>query len=371
MTGQEAPATLLVFAPSASSGGPLRYLEEGLPSIAEAWDGPVVVALPAQSVDRLGAGTDVEVVSLTSSGRGGRAGHFVRSTLQARRLRRDYRPAVTYCLGNTAYVGPLAPSVTLVQNAARRRDLRGPAGPLGRYLQIVALFIGVSALRSRRLIAVSHYTKTLVPAWARRRTEVVHHGVRRYERPAAPAPRPGASLTLTVAGSIYSYKGVELAIEAVARCTNRRWELRLVGPVMEQSYASWLQDLATEQGVAERVRWLGPLSHGELLSEVCMADVFLVVSRAEACPNLLLEAATVRPDRAIVGAQMPWNGEYTDLFDATCAGDQLHRLLDEVPLESPEAVVDRRRQAISQYTWPRTAGATVGILSAAAGIPRP
>ena len=362
--------TLLVFAPSASSGGPLRYLEEGLPSIAEAWDGRVVVALPVQSVDRLGTGADVEVVPLTSSGRGGRAGHFLRSSLQAVRLRRTYRPAVTYCLGNTAYVGPLAPSVTLIQNAARRRDLQDGNGSLARYLQIIAASIAVSAVRSRKLIAVSHYTRTLVPTpWARRRTEVVHHGVQPYVQ-AAPAPRSGNPLTLTVAGSIYSYKGIELAIEAIAR-SSRPWELRVIGPVMEPSYASWLKDLATKQGVAKRVLWLGPSAHGELLSEVSMTDVLVMVSRAEACPNVLLEAATLRPDRAIVGVEFPWNREYADLFDATCPGDQLHRLLDEVSLESPASVVEKRRGAIAEYSWPQTAARTVAVLRAAAGMASP
>ena len=361
-------STLLVFAPSASSGGPLRYLEEGLPSIAEAWEGRVVVALPAQSVDRLGTGPGVEVVSLDSSGRGGRAGHFLRSSLQALRLRRAHRPSVTFCLGNTAYLGPLSPSVTLLQNAARRRDLTNPDGPLARYLQIIAVSIAVSMLRSRKLIAVSHYTKALVPtSWGRRRTEVVHHGVQAYVPTAgAPSP-PGDTLTITVAGSIYSYKGIELAIEAIAKSTSRRWELRVIGPEMEPSYAAWLKDLATEQGVVERVWWLGPLAHGELLSEVSVTDVLLMVSRAEACPNVLLEAAVVRPDRPIIGVEFEWNREYADLFDATCAGDQLHRLLDEVALESPAGVVEKRRQAIASYSWPRTASETVRVLKAAAG----
>lgn len=362
--------TLLVLAPSASSGGPLRYLEEGLPSIAAAWDGRVVVALPGQSADRLGTGRDVEVVPLTSSGRGGSAGHFLRSSIQARRLRRQYRPAVTFCLGNTAYAGPLSRSVTLVQNAARRRDLQDQRGRLAFYLQVVAASIGVSALRSRRLIAVSHYTKTLVPMWGRRRTEVVHHGVQPY-MPVASAPPSGDTLTLTVAGSIYSYKGIELAIDAVARCTSRRWELRLAGPIMEPTYASWLKDLAAKHGVAERVRWLGSLAHGELLSEVSMSDVLVMVSRAEACPNVLLEAAVLRPDRAIVGVDFPWNREYADLFDATCPGDQLHRLLDEVSLESPASVVEKRRAAIAEYSWARTAARTVGVLRAAGGMGGP
>ena len=371
MSRTGARSTLLVFAPSASSGGPLRYLEEGLPSIAEAWDGPVVVALPAQSVDRLGRGPRVEVVSLTSTGRGGRAGHFLRSSLQALRLRRAHRPAVTFCLGNTAYVGPLCPSVTLLQNAARRRDLTDRNGPLARYLQVIAVSIAVSMLRSRRLIAVSHYTRALVPTpWGRGRTEVVHHGVQSYLPTAGSSRPPGDTLTLTVAGSVYSYKGIELAIEAIARSTGRRWELRLIGPVMEPSYASWLKDLATEQGVVERVRWLGPLAHGELLSEVASTDVLLMVSRAEACPNVLLEAAVVRPDRAIIGVEFEWNREYADLFDATCAGDQLHRLLDEVALESPAGVVEKRRQSIASYSWPRTAAETVRVLKAAAGVDR-
>ena len=369
--GEPPSSTLLVFAPGATGGGPLRYLEEGLPHIVRAWSGAVVVAVPAQSVSVVGetAGHDVEVVSLAPSRRGGRGGHFLRSHVQARDLRRTYRPVVTYCLGNTAYVGPLAPSVTLVQNAARVRDLNNGERRLALYLRMIAASIALSTLRSRRLIAVSHYTRSLVPTRrGRRRTEVIHHGVQAY----APAPRSGDRrevLHLTVAGSIYSYKGIELAIEAIAKCT-RQWELRLAGPVMEPAYAGYLTDLAEERGVSDRVQWLGALRHDQLLSEVSTTDVFLMVTRAEACPNVLREAATVRPDRAIVGVRFPWSHEYQDLFDATCPGDQLHRLLDGLPLESPPAVVEKRREAIGAYAWPITAARTVTVLKAAARLGR-
>jgi glycosyltransferase involved in cell wall biosynthesis len=361
---------LLVFAPSASGGGPLRYLEEGLPAIVDAWGGPVVVALPAAGVAALPplAGRDVDVVSLTPARRGGRAGHVLHAQRQAWRLRRVHRPVVTYCLGNIPYVGPLAPSVTLVQNAARHRDLQRPARELAVYLKMVAVGVGVATLRSRRLIAVSHYTRSLVPTRrGRRRTEVVHHGVQPFS-PVPRRPRRNGTLRVTVAGSLYSYKGDELAIEAIARCTRRRWELRFAGPVMEPSYAACLEDLASERGVADRVRWLGPLQHSALLAEVSSADVFLMVSRAEACPNVLLEAAVVRPDRAILGARFPWNREYEDLFDATCPGDALHRLLDEAPLDSSPAVVEKRRAALTAYSWPVTAARTVRVLRSAARI---
>lgn len=363
-------STLLVFAPAASGGGPLRYLEEGLPSIAQAWGDPVVVALPAQSVHVLApaAGDNVEVVSLTGRGRGGRAGHLLRSQLHALRLYREYRPAVTYCLGNTSYVGPLAPSVTLVQNAARRRDLEHPQPELALYLRMVAISIGVSTLRSRRLIAVSNYTKSLVPTRrGRRRTEVVHHGVQPF-LPSRGVSQSADTQRVTVAGSIYSYKGIELAIEAIAKSSGRRWELRLAGPVMEPPYAAYLRDLANERGVGEQVRWLGALEHDQLLSEVSTTDVFLMVSRAEACPNVLLEAAIVRPDRVILGVRFPWNDEYQDLFDGRCPSNELHRLLDEAALQSPPSVVERRREAIAGYSWERTAARTVAVLRAAAGL---
>ena len=97
-----------------------------------------------------------------------------------------------------------------------------------------------------------------------------------------------------------------------------------------------------------------------------MTDIFLMVSRAEACPNVLLEAAVLRPDRPIVGVAFPWNREYADLFDTTCPADELHRVLDDVSLESPADVVERRRAAMGSYSWPRTAARTVQILSAVA-----
>ncbi|MHC4956751.1 MAG: glycosyltransferase [Planctomycetota bacterium] len=92
-------------------------------------------------------------------------------------------------------------------------------------------------------------------------------------------------LILAVA-ALVPVKGVDTLLEAFARgpATTRLW-IAGDGPLRGEYEA-----LAQRLGVAERVRFLGAVPHAALRAHYAAADLFVLPSRNEGCPNALLEA---------------------------------------------------------------------------------
>jgi glycosyltransferase involved in cell wall biosynthesis len=94
----------------------------------------------------------------------------------------------------------------------------------------------------------------------------------------------GAPLVLAVSSLVPS-KGVDLVIRAVAALPSAR--LVVVG---EGPHASALRRLAGGLGLGERARFLGPVPQDRLADLYNAADVLVLASTREGCPNVLLEA---------------------------------------------------------------------------------
>ena len=97
----------------------------------------------------------------------------------------------------------------------------------------------------------------------------------------------GASETieLVAAGSMTRVKGFDLLIEALALCGDSRLRLTLLG---DGPLKAELQRLAVERGVATRVRFLGFQQNP--YPYLAQADAFVLSSRFEGFPNVVLEA---------------------------------------------------------------------------------
>lgn len=91
-------------------------------------------------------------------------------------------------------------------------------------------------------------------------------------------------------GRLHRQKGVDLVIRALPRVLERVPDLRLV-LVGEGDLRSSLEELAREEGVAERVRFEGPVA--DVAPYLAAADVFVFPSRWEAFGLALLEAMAV------------------------------------------------------------------------------
>lgn len=100
-----------------------------------------------------------------------------------------------------------------------------------------------------------------------------------------PIPGFDSAPHLVAAGRLAYQKGFDILIEALALCKNVRPRLTLLG---EGPLRSALEQLAREKGVADRVRFVGFQKNPYPFFQ--KADAFVLSSRYEGFPNVVLEA---------------------------------------------------------------------------------
>jgi glycosyltransferase involved in cell wall biosynthesis len=95
---------------------------------------------------------------------------------------------------------------------------------------------------------------------------------------------------LLFVGNLVPVKGVDVLLAACGRLPDRlgAWELHLVGA--GESRGQLVQQ-AARTGLSDRVRFHGSRPHAELPTWFRAADLFVLASRSEGTPNVLLEAA--------------------------------------------------------------------------------
>jgi glycosyltransferase involved in cell wall biosynthesis len=157
--------------------------------------------------------------------------------------------------------------------------------------------------RAERVIAVADYLRQVavgigVPA---ERIRVIPNGVDLMSF--APAERPQArtmcglpedrTIVLTV-GAVYSWKGQHCVIEALPFLQSRYPDILYVmvgaSRVEEPSYVPSLKRRVGELGLEGHVRFVGSRPHAELAQWYNAADLFVLPTRSEGCPNVLLES---------------------------------------------------------------------------------
>lgn len=120
---------------------------------------------------------------------------------------------------------------------------------------------------------------------AKRRVAVIANPVRLVALGSAPH-REGSAPTIVGMGRLSVEKGFDLLIRAFARTTARHtYELLLVGDGRERDH---LEELARSLGVGDRVRFPGQVDDPD--QWLAPAEIFVLSSRFEGFPNVLLEA---------------------------------------------------------------------------------
>jgi glycosyltransferase involved in cell wall biosynthesis len=234
--------------------------------------------------------------------------------------------------------------------------------------------------RATRVVAVSQYVRSfLLTRWHldEDRVGVVYHGV----EPAAsgPAPsRPAAvnsgSRFLFTAGSVRPARGLEDVIGALPQVlrTHPGQSLVIAGGVDRsgQPYAARMRRMARALGVEERIVWAGHLSAAEMAWSFGHCGAFVVTSRAEACPNLALEAMIHgAPVVSTMQEPMPEFFQDSAVYYSPRDAAELALRIDET-LSTPEAARGRARAGrvrAEAFTWRRTADRTIQELQRAVG----
>jgi glycosyltransferase involved in cell wall biosynthesis len=298
-----------------------------------------------------------------------------------RRAIRDRNPDVVFVpTARWLKVGD-APLVVMVRNM---EPLQAPFGgnPIGESLRNLARRAAArrACRGATKVIAVSnHVLEFLNARWhvPRAKLALVYHGA---DEPLPPPTRVPSRLRdiqppiVFTAGSIRPARGLIELIEALPRLKASGLPATVVigGRVdsgMDAHYR-WLAARAAALDVASNIVWAGALDDGEMrwCYEHCQA--FVMTSRAEACPNVALEAmrhgcASVSVNRA----PMPeFFGRAAVYYRAGDAAD-LARALGAV-VSGTGAAAQLAAAAVERagaFTWRATAEKTVAELRSAAG----
>jgi len=158
---------------------------------------------------------------------------------------------------------------------------------------------------------------------------------------------------LFAAGSLLPIKGFDILLEAFARA-NLQARLWIAG---EGAQRPELEALVKRHALSDRVRLLGTVAAEAMPAYFAAADGFVLSSRNEGCPNVLLEAlASGCPVVATRVGHVPAlvtdgeNGTLVPAEDVTAMAHALTGLLDKKTHDRA-----RIRASVDAHTWERVA----------------
>lgn len=365
MNARTAPRNLLIFAPSARSGGPLQYAKHALPQIVKRWPGRTHVVLPESTPTAIQeALQDISSVELISRPRSMSGSfHIMNSQVQYRRACALSDPAVSLILGNQAYIKRGVPSVVLLENAMRLRHLRRPEASARAKAALLPLQFFISGLAANHLICVSQYLFENLPSRFRTKASVIRNGVT-IESTRSNSSSDWHNGPMLIPGSDSPYRGVERALRVFEQWLVPGRKARItLDPNIGRKYNQFVGEVAARLDLTENLEWLGRIPHNQMIKELTEASCVVFSSRIEACPSLLFEAAAANPERPIFGFQDSWTREFLPLFD-TLVHEQQALNVSLLPTQSSPSTVARRARFIEEHTWDACAERTVDALLA-------
>jgi glycosyltransferase involved in cell wall biosynthesis len=232
--------------------------------------------------------------------------------------------------------------------------------------------------RAARVIAVSEHVREYVTSrWTipREKVPLVYHGVEAADTtsaatiPSALARNPPTGFLFT-AGSIRPARGLEDLVAALPHLDPEGTPSTVVvagrADTGTERYQQRLIADARRLGVGDRIIWTGALTESEMRWCFRRCAAFIMTSRAEACPNLALEAmshgcACVSVDRAPMPEFFRDAAVYYRAGDAAALARAILKLRPADRIALGEAAVSRART----FDWETTVQRTVTELRAA------
>lgn len=171
---------------------------------------------------------------------------------------------------------------------------------------------------------------------------VAEPGADRLPRPHTGGQEPSsARIRLLFVGNLLPRKGVAELCQAFARLAAPHAELVLVGAELDADYARAVRAIVATAGMAERVKFLGPLSGPGVAEQLQLADALVLPSTLEGYGMVLSEAlwASVPVIAARVGAAEQLVGATSagllfDPHDAEALGASLSRFVNDAELRA-------------------------------------
>ena len=162
----------------------------------------------------------------------------------------------------------------------------------GGFLPISRFLLGSGSLRRARLVVANNRE---VAQWARGKTTtivepVVAIRIGELKSDVVASEGSSAARTAVFAARFVPWKGLRLAVAALARPEAAGWSLDVYGRGSEERAA---RRLARRMGVAGRVRFLGSIPRPELHAAIARADAFVSPSFHDAPPFVVGEALSL------------------------------------------------------------------------------
>ncbi|ERH12984.1 MAG: glycosyltransferase [halophilic archaeon J07HB67] len=158
---------------------------------------------------------------------------------------------------------------------------------------------GWALRRAERVVAVSGWERDRLATDFGVDATVIPNGIR-VERLRAATGRATDTPTLLTVGRLVEYKGVDQVVRTLPELPDYRLRVAGDGPDRDR-----LERVANEEGVADRVTFLGYVPDDTLPTEYASADVFVTMSTVEAAGITVGEAlaagtpAVVRPAKGL------------------------------------------------------------------------
>lgn len=197
-------------------------------------------------------------------------------------------PRLAVLLSNLA---PYSPTVTAMYGGREWARLR-----------LLRRLTDRTVATAARVFVLSRQAYDLVDALGGRQAELIPMAppplLQRKRRPSDDEPY------FVVVGDLLRYKGVEVVLDAIAGLPRRSRPLVIVaGARSDRPYAEMLERRRDELGLSDRVRFLGPLPHTQVLSLLENSLACLGCSRFENFSRVLIEALAV--GAPVVAADTP------------------------------------------------------------------
>lgn len=282
--------------------------------------------------------------------------HLALGALYHKRFRRERFDLVLEDINKVPFFTPLyaaAPVLVVVPHLFGATAFREAPFPVAAFVWIHESLIPL-VYRRARFLAISESTRDDLAARGidRRRVSVVRCGLNQEQYAVTVPPEHRGDPVIVFLGRLRRYKGAQHVIRALPEVLAAvpAARLRVAG---DGPYRPTLENLTRSLGIADRVEFLGSVSHGAKVAALNSAQVAVAPSPKEGWGLTVIEAnacgvpvVASRSPGLIESVKDGETGILVPHGDATALADALIRLLTDRPL--------RLTQAAAGLSWART-----------------
>ncbi len=282
------------------------------------------------------------------------------------RLVRERKPNAFFAPAEASYFRMRIPFVML----ARNRSVYAPTHSFGERREKVLLYrlvrqplVFLALHKADRVIFVSKAFRGQVVRQMHLpidKTRVIYHGLSPiFNQPAvSPGWVPEDPEYILVVSTISPHKNYETLLRAYARLGEDRPRLLIAGKPADALTYQRLQKITVEEGIEDRVRFLGEVPYEELPALYRRASFFVFPSRLETFGHPLVEA--MASGTPVIASDLPVCQEicrdaalYFSPDDVAGLADRMQRLLQNTELRDHPA--QRGRGRSRDFSWEKTA----------------